>query len=115
MTATLLALAITIEAFAADPKSVRIAYFGFAANNAFTMATWDGLQQAAKEADGQVDVEFFDGKFDAQIKFNQIQDAVAAGRFDAMCISPMGFSAAVPAAEEAIAAGDQVRLALAGC
>lgn len=105
MAGTLLALSLVGDAFADDPKPVRIAYFGFAANNTFTMATWEGLQQAAEEAEGQVHVEFFDGKFDAQVQFNQIQDAVAAGRFDAMCISPMGFSSVVPAAEEAIAAG----------
>ena len=79
MAGTLLALSLVGDAFADDPKPVRIAYFGFAANNTFTMATWEGLQQAAEEAEGQVHVEFFDGKFDAQVQFNQIQDAVAAG------------------------------------
>ncbi|RWO60803.1 MAG: sugar ABC transporter substrate-binding protein [Mesorhizobium sp.] len=89
-------------AYAADP--IRIALFGFAADNAFTLASLEGLKEAAKEA-GDVEIELFDGAFDADRQFNQIQDAVASGRFNGMLILPMGYSSAVPAAEEAIKAG----------
>ncbi|RWJ58453.1 MAG: sugar ABC transporter substrate-binding protein [Mesorhizobium sp.] len=89
-------------AHAADPT--RIALFAFAADNAFSLSSLEGLKDAAEEA-GDVEVEFFDGAFDADRQFNQIQDAVASGRFDGMLLLPMGYSSAVPAAEEAIKAG----------
>lgn len=89
-------------AYAAEP--VRIALFGFAADNAFTLASLQGLKDAAKEA-GNVEVEFFDGAFDATKQYNQVEDAVASGRFNGMLILPMGYSSIVPAAAEAIKAG----------
>ena len=90
------------QVHAEDP--IRIALFGFAADNAFTLSGLEGLEAAAAEAGG-VEVEMFDGAFDASRQFNQIQDAIASGRFQGMLIYPMGYSSVVPAAEEAIAAG----------
>jgi ribose transport system substrate-binding protein len=63
------------------------------------------MKTAAKEAGGDVTVEFIDGAWDPNKQFNQVQDATAAHRFDAITISPMGYQSIVPAEEEAIAAG----------
>ncbi len=92
-------------AAAEDP--IRIALFGFSADNAYSMAAYEGLKQAAAEK-GDVEVEFFDGGFDAQKQYNQVQDAVATGRFDGMLVMAMGYASIVPAVEEAIAAGVKV-------
>lgn len=103
--AGVLAATLTFTAsHALAQDTIRIALFGFAADNAFTLSGLEGLKDAAAEA-GNVEVEMFDGAFDAGKQFNQVQDAIASGRFDGMLIYPMGYSSIVPAAEEAIAAG----------
>jgi ribose transport system substrate-binding protein len=93
------------SATAEDKKPVRIAYIGFAADNTFTIASLEGMKQAAKEEGGDITIEFIDGAFDPNKQFNEVQDATAAHRFDAITISPMGYQSIVPAEEEAIAAG----------
>ena len=103
--AGVLALTLSLTAsHALAQDTIRIALFGFAADNAFTLSGLEGLKDAAAEA-GNVEVEMFDGAFDASKQITQVQDAIASGRFDGMLIYPMGYSSIVPAAEEAIAAG----------
>ncbi len=91
----------------AAEEPIRIGLFGFSADNAFSIAAYEGLKQAAAEK-GNVEIEFFDGGFDAQKQYNQVQDAVATGRFDGILVMAMGFASIVPAVEEAIASGIKV-------
>ena len=51
------------------------------AENGYNQAVYDGINQAA-DADGNVTAEIFDGEFNAETQFNQIEDVVASGRFD---------------------------------
>ncbi len=102
---------------AATPTSVkqevRIAFFMASAANAYAQAQLEGIQEAAQRL-GAV-VESFDGKFDSQTQYNQIQDAIAAGRYDVFIISPNDGNAIVPVVEEAISKGIIVACILAPC
>src|SRR5205823_2838076 len=51
---------------------------------------------------------FFDGKFNAQTQFNQIQDATAAGKYNAFIILPNDSASVVPAVKQAVAKGIKV-------
>ena len=62
------------------------------------------MQKAAAEA-GNVETEIFDGEFNAELQFNQIEDVVASGRFDGYVITPNDPVGIVPAAEQALASG----------
>lgn len=88
----------------ADADPVRIAFFASSSQNGYNQATYEGIQQAAEEA-GNVETEIFDGEFNAEVQFNQIEDIVASGRFDGYVIVPNDPVGIVPAAEQALAAG----------
>lgn len=81
----------------------RIAFFGFARANAFSSATWGGIEEYAKANDA--DAEFFDPNFDAQAQVRQIQDAVTSKRFDVFIVQANDGAAVVPAIKQAIKAG----------
>lgn len=98
---------------AGPPKEVRIAFFMASAANSYAQAQLEGIQDAAQRL-GAV-VESFDGKFDSQVQYNQIQDAIVAGRYDIFIISPNDGNAIVPVVEEAISKGIIVACILAPC
>lgn len=81
----------------------RIAFFGFARANAFSSATWAGIETYARANDA--DAEFFDPNFDAQSQVQQIQDAVTSKRFDVFIVQANNGAAVGPAIKKAIAAG----------
>jgi ribose transport system substrate-binding protein len=83
-------------------EPVEIAFFAPLANT-YVAATIEGIHSVTDPA-GAI-VTPFDTGFDATLEFNQIQDAVAQQKFDALIIIPLDPVALVPAAEEAIAAG----------
>jgi ribose transport system substrate-binding protein len=85
---------------------VRLAYFGFAAANAYTQASLTGMKEAGAKMGAEV--QFFDSKFDPTTQFNQIQDAAVSGRFDGFLISPNGTNVIVPAVTQAIEKGIKV-------
>lgn len=85
-----------------DPVS--IALFASSSQNGYNQAVFDGMEQAAEEA-GDVEVEIFDGEFNGEVQFNQIEDVVASGRFDGYVIVPNDPVGIAPAAEQALAAG----------
>ena len=64
-----------------------IAFFASSSQNGYNQAVYDGINQAA-DADGNVTAEIFDGEFNAETQFNQIEDVVASGRFDGYVIVP---------------------------
>jgi ribose transport system substrate-binding protein len=83
---------------------LNIAFFASSSQNGYNQAVYDGIEQAAAE-DGDVTTEIFDGEFNAEIQFNQIEDVVASGRFDGYVIVPNDPVGIAPAAEQALAAG----------
>jgi ribose transport system substrate-binding protein len=86
------------------PKEVtKIGFFGFAGANSFAQATLAGIkEQAAKE---NVEVEFFDPKFDAATQVSQIQNAITKGGFQAFIVQANDGNAVVPPIREAIEEG----------
>lgn len=87
-----------------DGEPLRIAFFASSSQNGYNQATFEGIQRAAAE-DGDVEAEIFDGEFNAEVQFNQIEDVVASGRFDGYVMVPNDPVGIVPAAEQALAAG----------
>ena len=85
-----------------------IAFFASSSQNGYNQAVYDGVEQAAEEA-GNVETEIFDGEFNAEIQFNQIEDVVASGRFDGYVMVPNDPVGIAPAAEQALAAGRRRR------
>ena len=63
---------------------MKIAFFSSATNNTYLQAGIDGVKRAADELGASVDV--FDGKFDAQVQFDQIQSALTSGKYNAFVV-----------------------------
>ncbi|MEU9889795.1 sugar ABC transporter substrate-binding protein [Sphaerisporangium sp. NPDC051011] len=82
---------------------VRIALLASSSQNGFNKAVYDGAVAEAKQL-GDVEVTIFDGKFDSQTQFNQLQNVASQNKFDGIVIVPndnVGIAAAVPAAAQA--------------
>jgi ribose transport system substrate-binding protein len=60
-------------------KPVNIAFFGYAAANAYTQYALRGAQKAAREQGGKL--TFFDGKLSGSVQANQMSDAIQSGRY----------------------------------
>ncbi|MCE2526645.1 MAG: sugar ABC transporter substrate-binding protein [Actinomycetia bacterium] len=88
----------------AAEEPLRIAFFASSSQNGYNQAQYEGVQRAAREA-GNVETEIFDGEFNAELQFNQIEDVVASGRFDGYVITPNDPVGIVPAAEQALESG----------
>lgn len=83
-----------------DADTLRIAFFASSSQNGYNQAVYRGVQDAAKEA-GSVETEIFDGEFNADVQFNQIEDAVASGRFDGFVVVPNDTVGIKPVIEDA--------------
>ena len=81
-----------------------VAFFAASSENGFNQAVYSGVQEAAA-ARGNVTTEIFNGEFNAEIQSNQIQDAIASGRFDAFVVLPNDTVGIAVFFEEAIDAG----------
>ncbi|GAB2942898.1 D-ribose ABC transporter substrate-binding protein [Nonomuraea fastidiosa] len=82
---------------------VRIALLASSSQNGFNKAVYDGAVAKAKEY-GDVEVTIFDGKFDSQTQFNQVQNVASQGTYDGIVLVPndnVGIAAAIPAAAQA--------------
>lgn len=89
-------------ALAQDP--IRLAFLAASSQNGYNDATWQGVQAAAKEA-GNVEVEIFDGEFNAATQYAQVEDIIAGGRFDGIIVAPNDTVGIATALEEATGAG----------
>lgn len=98
---------------ASSEEPVRIAMFLASAANAYAQAQLEGAQQVAAEMNATVDS--FDGQFDSQRQFTQLQDAIASGKYDAFVISPNDGNALLPVTQEAVEAGIVIGCILAPC
>lgn len=84
-------------------KRYRVAFLAASSQNGYNKAVFDGIQNQAKKL-GNVDATILDGRFDGQVQFNQLQDAVASRRYDGIVIVPndtVSIAAAVTSAKEA--------------
>jgi ABC-type sugar transport system substrate-binding protein len=100
------AFALFASASLGAPKSVRIAYFQFAAANTYTEASMKGALLAAKKA-GNVTIDKFDGQANAEKQAKDMQDALASGDYDGWMVYQIG-PAAWRFSEQAIAKGVKV-------
>ena len=75
---------IPATAMAQDP--IRLAFLAASSQNGYNDATWKGVQAAAEKA-GNVQVEIFDGEFNAATQYKQVEDIIAGGRFDGIIIA----------------------------
>lgn len=98
---------------AADAEPVHLAVFLAAAANSYAQAQLEGIEEVIGEMNATIDV--FDGKFDAQVQYTQLQDAIASGQYDGFIVSPNDGNALMPVIEEAIAEGIVVACILAPC
>lgn len=68
------------------PDDLKIAFFSAGTNNTYLQAGIAGAKEAAKAAGAEIDV--FDGKFDAQEQFNQMQSALTSGKYNVFVVEP---------------------------
>lgn len=95
--------AATAAGTTAAAKPLKVAFFNAVATNTFTKAAVDGIEAMAKKVNAEVIA--FDAKFDATVQANQMQDAVATGKFDIFIVIPINNAGLVPVAQEAVKAG----------
>lgn len=65
---------------------LKIAYFSAGTSNAYLQAGIDAAKKKANEMGADLDV--FDGQFDAQEQFNQMQTALTSGKYNAFAVEP---------------------------
>jgi ribose transport system substrate-binding protein len=70
----------------ADAKDLKIAYFSAGTSNQYLQAAIDEAKKFAGEKGVTVDV--FDGQFDAQVQFDQMQTALTSGKYNAFAVEP---------------------------
>jgi ribose transport system substrate-binding protein len=87
----------------ADDGTLQVAFFNATATNTFTHATLQGMQDTAKSVNAQVTE--FDAKYDGTVQVNQMQDALATGKFDVFVVMPVNNAGLVPVATSAVADG----------
>ncbi len=75
-----------IEAPVSDPADLKIAYFSAGTSNAYLQASIDEAEKVADELGADLDV--FDGAFDAQTQFDQMQQALTSGKYNAFVVEP---------------------------
>lgn len=94
-----------LAALAQDEDGViRIAFLAASSQNGYNDATWQGVQAAAAEM-GNVEVEIFNGEFDATVQFSQVEDIIAGGRFAGLIVAPNDTVGIATALEEAASTG----------
>ncbi|MGH2945019.1 MAG: sugar ABC transporter substrate-binding protein [Solirubrobacteraceae bacterium] len=90
----------------AQDETVRIGFFGLAAENAYTQFMYQAAEEEAAAVNAEL--EFFDGKFEGPAQTNQMQDAITSGQFDGFIVMPNDQTGIVPVVEQALAEGIEV-------
>jgi ribose transport system substrate-binding protein len=83
----------------ASDKPVRIAFFSGAFGNSWYKAYLEGVEKTAKGENASV--KAFDANFDAQKQYNQMQDAITSGQFDAFAVTALDGPGLAPVIEQA--------------
>lgn len=89
---------------ATDDEPIRLAVFELATANAYSQKNMEGVRKAAEEL-GNVEFDVFDGAFDGAKQLQQVQDALATGRYQGLLVFPNDSVGLVPGAQEAAADG----------
>ncbi|MGB9803527.1 sugar ABC transporter substrate-binding protein [Desulfofundulus sp.] len=89
-----------------DNKQIRVALFELASANEWNQALLNGVKSKLDEYNASLQV--FDCEFSVQKQYDQIQDAITTGKFDALLIQPQDTNAVVPLVKEAINKGIKV-------
>jgi ribose transport system substrate-binding protein len=87
-------------------EPVKLAFFGFSAENAYTQAILEGVKEGAAKSNAEV--QFFDGKFEPTTQSSQIQDATASGQYEGFLITPIDPPSVTPVVTEALEQGVDV-------
>lgn len=69
-----------------SPSQLKIAYFSAGSSNAYLQAGINAAKDTATKMGASLDV--FDGQFDAQTQFNQMQTALTNGKYNAFAVEP---------------------------
>jgi ribose transport system substrate-binding protein len=96
----------TATSAASKTTKVKIAFFGYAAANAYTQAALAGVNQVAHKYGATV--HFYDPNMNSSTQVAQIEDAAAAGKYNAMVVYSVDGNAVVPAVKEALSDGIKV-------
>jgi ribose transport system substrate-binding protein len=96
-------------AFSAD--SHRVAFLASSSENGFNQAIWEGIKKRAASL-GNIDVEIFNGEFNAEKQNNQVEDLVASKKFDGIILEPNDSVGIANALKDAIAANIKVVVTL---
>lgn len=67
-------------------EDLKVAYFSAGSSNQYLQAAIDEAQTYATDMGFQLDV--FDGEFDAQTQFDQMQTALTSGKYNAFAVEP---------------------------
>lgn len=94
---------------ASGQKNVRIAFSLLSAANSYSQAEVKGARAAAAKMNATVDV--LDPNWDANVQRNQIEDAAASHRYDAIVVMANDGAVIAPAVKQAIAGGLKVAAA----
>lgn len=86
-----------------EAEKVSVAMFPYAFGNPYAEANIEAAKAKAEQLG--VELELFDSGFDASKQFNQVQDAVASGKYQGLLISPDDGVSIAPAIEDAGAQG----------
>lgn len=95
----------------AQAADYKIAFLASSSQNGYNQAVFEGIKAKAAEL-GNVEVEIFDGEFNATKQFSQVEDLVASKQFQGMIIVPNDTVGIANAVEEATGAGLKVATAL---
>jgi ribose transport system substrate-binding protein len=88
---------------AAPEETLELAYISFAVANSYDAPMLAAAKAAATA--GNANLTVFDGNLDPARQTQQLQDAIASGKYDGIVLQPVYGPALVPGAQEAIAAG----------
>ena len=100
------AVAATVTALAAQvslAEGERIAFFAASSQNGFNQAIYEGVEARAKEMGAETAI--YDGQFNAELQYNQIEDVLAGGEFDGFVIAPNDPIGVAGAVEQVTSAG----------
>jgi ribose transport system substrate-binding protein len=90
--------------------SHRVAFLASSSENGFNQAIWEGIKKRAAELG--IEVEIFNGEFNAEKQNNQVEDLVASKKFDGIILEPNDSVGIANALKDAIAADIKVVVTL---
>lgn len=98
--------AAAIAGLVASPsfaEGEKIAFFAASSQNGFNQAIYAGIEESGAAAG--VETAIFDGQFNAELQYNQMEDILASGNFDGFIVCPNDPIGIAGAFEQVVAAG----------